>query len=199
MQNLSPIGWALRPLKRYAEFSGRSSRAEFWWFMLFMMIVSMIMWIVLVGFIGFGAFLSASAAQGPRAPFAMFGALGAMGILMILFWLAVLLPLIAVQVRRLHDTNRSGWWLGGFYLLYVLYFVLMFSGLGVAAVNPAEAGNGATPTQPNMGIFGAIMALGLVMFIYEIVLLVFYCLPGTTGRNRFGDDPYGADVGEVFA
>ena len=36
MKVLSPIGWALRPLKRYAEFSGRSSRAEFWWFFLFM-------------------------------------------------------------------------------------------------------------------------------------------------------------------
>jgi uncharacterized membrane protein YhaH (DUF805 family) len=43
------------------------------------------------------------------------------------------------------------------------------------------------------------MVLGFAMFIYMIVLLVFYCLPGTKGANRFGDDPYGANVEEVFA
>ena len=44
-----------------------------------------------------------------------------------------------------------------------------------------------------------VMGMGIVMFIYAIVLLVFYCLPGTKGDNRFGPDPYGADVAKVFA
>ena len=46
--------------------------------------------------------------------------------------------------------------------------------------------------QPNMGALGITMVLGLVMFVYMIVLLVFYCLPGTPGPNNYGPDPYGA-------
>ena len=57
------------------------------------------------------------------------------------------------------------------------------------------------PQRQSIGIdlFAGAGVLGLVMFVYMIVLLVFYCLPGTSGANRFGDDPYGANVEEVFA
>jgi uncharacterized membrane protein YhaH (DUF805 family) len=50
-----------------------------------------------------------------------------------------------------------------------------------------------------MGLAAGTGIFALVMMVYAIVLLVFYCLPGTRGPNRFGEDPYGADVGEVFA
>lgn len=46
---------------------------------------------------------------------------------------------------------------------------------------------------------GAIGIVGLGMFVYAALLLLFWCLPGTRGLNRFGEDPYGADVEEVFA
>lgn len=114
---------------------------------------------------------------------------------MVLVWLAFLLPTLAVQVRRLHDTNRSGWWLGGFYLVYVIYLVFMF-GVMSPAIRSAASGN-TPPPSPAFAI--GIGILGLVMFVYAIGLLVMYCLPGTRGPNRFGDDPYGADVEQVFA
>jgi uncharacterized membrane protein YhaH (DUF805 family) len=76
-------------LKKYADFEGRASRSEYWWFVLFQ---------VLVGFgIGFAAAalgLSESVANGLTG----------------LFSLAMLLPSTAVAARRLHDVNRSGWW-----------------------------------------------------------------------------------------
>ncbi len=75
------------------------------------------------------------------------------GILGSLFGLAILLPAIAVTVRRLHDTDRSGWW-----------------------------------------IF-----LGLIPIIGSLVLLFWYVSRGTEGDNRFGPDPLGANVGEVFS
>lgn len=190
----SPIGWAVTPLKRYAEFSGRSSRAEFWWFYLFLFIIMMVLWFVLVGSLaGLGS--SVSETGEPSA-----GALGAMGggvILMGLLSLAVLIPTIAVGVRRLHDTNRSGWWLGGFYLVYAVYLVMV---LGAMSAAMGAAMSGATePPAPDMGVMAGVGVVGIVMFIYAIVLLVFYCLPGTKGDNRFGPDPYGADVAKVFA
>ena len=185
----SPIAWALAPLKRYAEFSGRSSRAEFWWFTLFVVISYLALWFLLIGAVG------GMAASGTEPGVGMLGAMGAGMIFMALFWLVLLIPTLAVQTRRLHDTNRSGWWLLGFYALYALYFVLSFSTVFSAGMDPATA------EQPNMGMLGMTMILGLGLFVYMILLLVFYCLPGTHGPNNYGPDPYGRheNVEEVFS
>lgn len=186
MQKLSPIGWAVRPLKSYANFSGRASRAEFWWFFLFVMLVYFAFWIVLIASIG----ASVSPAVGSQPSFAMLGAFGAAGIFMILFYLVLLLPMIAVQVRRLHDTNRSGWWLGVFWLMYPFYMVLL---VGTSLSNMRSG------TAPGAGLAIGSGIFALAFFVYSIVLLVFFCLRGTQGPNRFGGDPYGENIEEVFA
>src|SRR5947209_16340076 len=102
MKELSLIGWAIRPLKRYAQFSGRSSRAEFWWFFLFLMILYVVVWIGLFAVIG----ISAAAAASPQtqSPLEMIGAFGVLGVFMVLFWLVLFIPTLALQIRRLHDT-----------------------------------------------------------------------------------------------
>ncbi len=83
------------PLKRYTQFSGRASRSEYWWFQLFMM-----MFTIPLNVLGFIAGYTNSTSL----------ALVSSG-LMLVVWLALALPLIAVTIRRLHDTDRSGWWL----------------------------------------------------------------------------------------
>ena len=80
------MGWYLMVLKKYTEFTGRSRRKEYWMFVLFN-------FIIMIGL----AIIE--------------GILGILGILSMLYGLAVLLPGIAVSIRRLHDTDRSGWWL----------------------------------------------------------------------------------------
>jgi uncharacterized membrane protein YhaH (DUF805 family) len=80
------MSWYLAVLKKYAQFSGRARRTEYWMFVLFNLIISMVL-----------AFVE--------------GLLGSPGVIGLLYGLAVLLPSIAVSVRRLHDTDRSGWWL----------------------------------------------------------------------------------------
>ena len=87
---MSPIDWAMRPLTKYANFSDRAPRAEYWWFYLLFMVVYLIATIV-DSFIG--------AVAGPY------------GILTIVISLGLLIPSLAAGVRRLHDTDRSGWWL----------------------------------------------------------------------------------------
>ena len=90
---------------KYVDFQGRASRPEYWWWTLFVIIV----YVVLVGL---GAALQSSI----------------FSIIALLFWLGVLLPALAVTVRRLHDTDHSGWWIfielvpivGPFWLLYFL-------------------------------------------------------------------------------
>jgi len=80
------MNWYIEVLKKYAVFSGRARRTEYWIFFLFNFIIAFAL-----GFIE-------GLVKGP-------GVLGA------LYSLAVLIPSVAVGVRRLHDTNRSGWWL----------------------------------------------------------------------------------------
>lgn len=83
--------WFTKCLKKYADFSGRARRKEFWMFFLFYLIFAIILSIV-DGLIGWGF------------------AGGTFGVLYTLFVLGILLPYLAVTVRRLHDTGRSGWW-----------------------------------------------------------------------------------------
>jgi uncharacterized membrane protein YhaH (DUF805 family) len=184
MENLSPIGWALRPLKHYANFSGRASRAEFWWFFLFTMII------YFVGIVALGVGGGALTAMNPGSALAQ-GSFGVGMVFIGLYWLALFIPMLAVQFRRLHDTDRSGWWLGGFWLLYLLYMVATFGMMFVAMKAPGS--------PPDMRTFAIIGIVALIFFAYSIALLVFFCLPGTKGTNRFGSDPYGQDIEQVFA
>ncbi len=84
--------WYLDVLKKYAVFSGRARRSEYWYFVLFSAIVSLLL-AILDGVVG-----SFSSGAG-------------MGVLGGLYSLGVLIPSLAVTVRRLHDRSRSGWWL----------------------------------------------------------------------------------------
>lgn len=183
---LSPFGWAVRPLKNYANFSGRASRAEFWWYFLFIMALYLVVWVAAISIIG-----SSAASEGPPS-IAMIGAFGVVGLFVVLFWLAFLIPTIAVQVRRLHDTNRSGWWLGAYYLLYGAYLAIALGSMASFTV-PDDG------SPPAIGGMVATGIVGLLFLVFSIVLLVFFCLPGTSGANRFGEDPYGANIEEVFA
>lgn len=86
------MNWYLQVLKKYAVFSGRARRKEYWFFVLFNIIFSI-------------AFTVIDGVTGTLDP-----TMG-MGLLSLLYSLAVLIPSISVTVRRLHDIGRSGWWL----------------------------------------------------------------------------------------
>ncbi len=86
------MDWYIRVLKKYADFSGRARRKEYWMFVLINTIISIGMGVI-DGFLG------------------TYSAESGIGLFGTLYGLAVLLPSLAVTVRRLHDTNRSGWWL----------------------------------------------------------------------------------------
>ena len=101
------MNWYITALKKYAQFSGRSRRKEFWFFVLFNLIVSLVL-----GFID----SMISGGGDPASP----------GILTTIYSLAILIPSIAVAVRRLHDTSRSGWWLLIAFIPVIGFFVLIF-------------------------------------------------------------------------
>ncbi len=78
------MNWYILSLQKYAEFNGRSRRSEYWYFVLFNILISVVIYLIDAAIISFG-------------------------LLGILYSLAILIPGIAVSIRRLHDTGRSGW------------------------------------------------------------------------------------------
>ena len=123
--------WYLKALKQYADFGGRARRTEFWMFVLVNALISIVLGII-------------DTVTGTANAYAVAGTASySPGILGTIYGLAVLIPTIAVTVRRLHDTDRSGWW----------FFIQ------------------------------------LIPIVGSIVMLVFMCLEGTRGPNRFGADP----------
>ena len=109
----------------YVNFSGRASRSEYWYWVLFVVIGQLVSgvidsWIV-------GAYLLEG-----------------------IFFLATILPTLSVGVRRLHDLDRSGWW----------------------------------------------VLLDLIPVVGWIILLIWFCIKGTDGPNRFGADRL-AELGQI--
>jgi len=100
-------------LNKYATFSGRAQRSEYWYFFLFMMIVNIV------------ASVLDSAIFEDLPIFAL------------LATLALLVPSISVSVRRLHDTDRSGWWLllGFIPVVGVIVLIVFFCHRGTAGSN----------------------------------------------------------------
>jgi uncharacterized membrane protein YhaH (DUF805 family) len=111
------MDWMLMPLRRYAEFDGRSRRMEYWMFALFTLIVYLVLGALMMA----GGFDLDAISQGVEPEFGMLFWLGA-GLLG-LFALAILVPSIAVGVRRLHDRDMSGWWYLGFIVLGMIPYI----------------------------------------------------------------------------
>ena len=197
--------WMLMPLRRYADFNGRSRRMEFWMWQLFLFLVNMVLFIIAFAVIGGAMFAllrnnpdvfdpeygyDGSASYGgdvaPDAVLATIGGAGiVIGVLLILWSLFILIPNLAVAIRRLHDTNRTGWWILAPLAPYAVALPL--------AVMAAAA-------EPDLAILAAIISLIAVLAVIglAIMLLVFYFLEGTRGPNRFGPDPKGPSHEETF-
>jgi uncharacterized membrane protein YhaH (DUF805 family) len=145
--------WAMLPLRNYADFTGRSRRKEYWWFVLLYIVA-----FVLASLVDLVAGLR--------------GMIGPYGPLTALVLLALVVPSVAVGVRRLHDIDRSGWWLLAAYVPLILSMLLPLAGI----------------VQPTLALI-----LLLVACIGFILLLVFSVMEGTRGPNRYGPDPKAAE------
>jgi uncharacterized membrane protein YhaH (DUF805 family) len=100
--------WMIMPFRRYADFSGRSRRMEYWMFQLLNLIVVGVL--VALAISGLPE-VSSSSYPGEDPTFGEPGVLFAIALgVGVLYWLFTFIPSLAVLVRRLHDTGKSGWW-----------------------------------------------------------------------------------------
>lgn len=139
------LEWMLLPYKRYADFSGRSRRKEYWMFALLQFIIS----IILSALMFSGGFAVDPVTGAPSLGTGFYIGTG----LLVIYGLATFIPSLAVMVRRFHDQDKSGW------------FAL----------------------------------LAFIPYVGGIIVLVFMCLEGTKGPNRFGADPKDPASVEVFS
>ena len=121
------MNWYLHVLKNYATFSGRARRKEYWMFFLISALISIVL--TLLDILEYEA-----------------------GLFSGLYSLLILIPSIAVVVRRLHDTDRSGWWilislipLIGVIVLFVFMCLDSQPGTNRFGANPKEAASQTLP------------------------------------------------------
>ncbi|WDF56055.1 DUF805 domain-containing protein [Mucilaginibacter sp. KACC 22063] len=112
------MNWYLDVMRKYAQFSGRARRKEYWMFILFQVIIFIVLGIIsrLIGTL----------------------------IIYWLYYLASIIPTLAVGVRRMHDTGRSGWFI-------IVPIVNLVFALTPGTVGPNEYG----PDPKNDSVFGA--------------------------------------------
>jgi uncharacterized membrane protein YhaH (DUF805 family) len=119
---------------KYAQFSGRAPRREYWYFLLFSIIIGFVL-----GIVDAVAGTMLTLGTDPMGQPILMGMLG------MIFNLALLIPSIAIGIRRLHDTGKSGWWLliGFIPILGALVLLFFF-------VTPSQEGDndyGSYPTN----------------------------------------------------
>ena len=148
----SPWRMMIEPWVKKGPFNGRAARAQFWWVVLFVWLCSII-GAVAVSMITLGG--SPEMAKGAEAA----------------IYFPLYIGLLEVSVRRLHDANRSGWWLWAPFAPLVPLAPLASDGLAL----------GLTQT--------ATILLSLLSGAIEFVILCWICGRGTAGPNRFGPDP----------
>ena len=143
----------------YANFNGRSTRAEFWWAQLFLFLVNLVP--------------------------SLFRSQTLTGIIT----LALLIPNLAVLTRRFHDIGKSGWWVVGLYVIGLIGAAFIFGALGTAiftaANDPVAAANA---IQNHMGLLSVGYVIALAAGITTIVFCCKASGPDNQyGPNPYGE------------
>lgn len=164
------------------SFQGRINRLRYWQFALVSAGFLVAGLVALVPYMNYAA--DTASAGNPVSPFSSLFGIVTILIVVVLFF-SLIAASFAVSVKRLHDRNKSGWW--------VLFFLVL-----PGVLDPVARAISHSPDHPN-GTALLLELANLVISIWAFVELG--CLSGTAGENRFGPDPLGRtgnQVAQVF-
>lgn len=147
--------------KKYATFKGRASRSEFWWFQLFKFLIFLTIFIIALSLAFSGN------------PFSYSGNILVIDLIFSFIRLVLFLPDIAVTCRRLHDTERSGWW----QILPVITFLIGSILFWISRIYRGD------------GKFFASITL-IAFFGTGIRVLIWLIDPSDRGENKYGPSPF---------
>ena len=147
--------------KNYAVFRGRASRSEYWWVVLFNLIISIAVQ-ALVAMVQGAGLLSALTSRSRSESFAISTSGVVFAMLPLVWLLAIIIPCLALTVRRLHDVNHSGWWVMAPALCGIASAIMMILAF-VAAANDGK---------PSMPLLTISIVLFVAIFVVNIILLI---------------------------
>lgn len=184
-------------LRKYAVFSGRATRAEYWWWVLAVVIGSFVF----------------SFVDGLIGSLLLEGEDGiAFSFFQVIFTLATLLPGLAVTARRLHDIGKTGWWVLVWYGILFLGWIPFAVGLGIvffAVLSLAVGefnleglfeGNFGVGEDAGLILFGLFTLLAGILFALAVTLgvliwsIIWLVRQGQPGPNPYGPDPRAPDT-----
>ena len=177
--------------QKYATFSGRAGRQEFWKFILFLLIVNVIL--VVINSLIFGPTVTEGvrytiSSNGAQSTQAFRNVTYTGGWFATIFSLVTFLPLLAVTWRRLHDRNRAGWWaLVPYALLAAMIAVWFLTGEPVSFGTNTVTGDPVTAIMPSS--IAPLLILGLCAFAAFVSVFISMCRASVPGANRFGPNP----------
>ena len=155
-------------LQHYADFQGRARRSEFWFFQLFNFLIAIGIYLIVL---------------------AIKGVTGVnLGFLNSVFSLAVFIPNLAVSARRLHDTNRSGWWQLLTYVTTLTTSVLMLIFIYPLFINGMNE-HAFSICMEQKGLL-VLLCISIMFYLAAgTLLLVWYCFDSQPGANQYGSNP----------
>ncbi len=118
LSDMSPIDYYIRAFQKYGQFSGRATRSEYWWFYLITFAVSILASILDTIF---------------NIP---------LGLISVIYFFVSLIPTISIQIRRLHDVDKSGWYI-------LLNFVIIIGWIWLLILNILDSTPGDNKYGPN--------------------------------------------------
>ena len=172
--------WFTLAFKKYAQFSGRSHRQEYWMFILFYFIFSVVARL-LDGIVG-TCYNDVKPWDG--------------GFISTLYSLVILVPSLSIAVRRLHDIGKSGWvyfWsmFAAFvaFIAYIVFLVTMLIGNGSADLESLRAGD----IDPSVFLTGNFILYTVLLAMFflgiSVYMIVLLAKSGNIGDNKYGPDP----------
>ena len=164
-------------IRKYADFSGRATRAEYWWWVLATLIVSFALGAI-------DGFVNSISGYRAFSPFS------------VVFGIAILLPDLAVTCRRLHDIGRTGWWQLVWLAIGVLGAIPLIVGVVVFVISgfasTADDWGFSDWQVDSTGIVALVIGI-LVSLLTWLAITIWWIIwmvrQGQLGANRFGPDP----------
>ena len=165
-------------LSKYATFTGRSRRSEYWWFGLLALVLTNVSYVCTHVV---NTFFTSETAMGLGIFFQ---------ILLLPISLFAVIPSFAVQTRRLHDVGRSGWWIVCGFAVGIFYLIAKSVVLGFNALDSDNEVQNLIDAFHVSTVGGTVMLLlALVGLGLSIALLVFSLQDSHRGENKYGPSP----------
>ena len=170
--------------RKYFDFKGRARRSEYWWYCLFSVVACLIWALFGTLLLALPVGMAVQHVSGNET-----AGLTTMIIILCIPLLFLVLPSVSVQVRRLHDTGRSGWWMVASIILEIVAAALPFTLFGSDAIDFDFMEEFSRSFELSTAAGVADVVLTIATNAMSIILIVFSIFDSHKTENKYGPSP----------